>query len=148
MINLHYLDDISDRKAMNNRHPNKVVVKNALTKNCLVMGDFNLDVRMELRHDYNYNIPLRRLTDFTNANNLIKLVKFNNWSQTVNGVRKESLLDHIYVDDIAFIKDIDSRETTFGDHLLAFIELTFCDVVQTKATFKKGKQTNTQHQKI
>ena len=97
------------------------VVKNALTKNCLVMGDFNLDVRMALRNDYIYKIPLSRLTDFTDANNLIQLVKFNTCSRTINGVRKESLLDNIYVDDRDF------REPTFGDHLLVFVELAFCD---------------------
>ena len=101
------------------------------------MGDFNLDVRMMLRHGNNYKIPLSLLTDFTDANNLIQQVKFNTWFQTINGVRKESLLDQIYVDDIAFIKDIDYRELTFGDHLLVFIELTFCYVVQTNATLRR-----------
>ena len=44
-------------------------------------------------------------TDFADVNSLIQLVNFNTWSRTVNGVRKESLLDHIYVDDDAIVKD-------------------------------------------
>ena len=60
------------------------------------MGDFNLDVKMELRHDYSRRIPLCHLTEFTDVNNLIQLVNFNTWSRTVNGIRKESLLDHIF----------------------------------------------------
>ena len=33
------------------------VLRGAVTKNCFVMGDFNLDVRMELRSDYLYKSP-------------------------------------------------------------------------------------------
>ena len=43
-----------------------IVLKNALTKDCLVMGDFNLDVNMTMRPDYPYKIPLENLTDFAN----------------------------------------------------------------------------------
>ena len=34
------------------------VLKRALTKNCFIMGDFNLDIEMEHRTDYVYNIIL------------------------------------------------------------------------------------------
>ena len=33
------------------------ILKNALTNNCFIMGDFNLDVNMEHRLDYHYRIP-------------------------------------------------------------------------------------------
>ena len=32
------------------------VLRGALTKNCFVMGDFNLDTEMELRTDYVYRL--------------------------------------------------------------------------------------------
>ena len=70
------------------------------------MGDFNLDVRLELRPDYSYKMQLGHLTDFVLANHLIQLVDFTTWSRTINGIRKESLLDHVYTDDIANVKNI------------------------------------------
>ena len=62
----------------------------AMTKNCFVMGDFNLDVEMENRQDYLYKGPLSNLTDFTTQHNLLQLVHFKTWTRTINGVRKES----------------------------------------------------------
>ena len=88
------------------------VVRNALTKNCFVMGDFNLDVRMEHRDDYVYKIPLSHLTEFANTNNLVQLVDFNTWSRAINRIKKESLLDHVYVEDDAAVTDIKFKEPT------------------------------------
>ena len=60
----------------------------AMTKNCFVMGDFNLDVKMELRNDYLYKGPYCLLTDFTTRNNLVQLVNFVTWTRTINGVKR------------------------------------------------------------
>ena len=73
------------------------LLKKAVTKNCLVLGNFNLDVRMELRNHYLYKVPFNLLTTFINKTNLVQLVNFETWTRTINGVRKESTLDHVYV---------------------------------------------------
>ena len=52
------------------------VLKGAMTRNCFVLGDFNLDVEMEHITDYLYKGPLSQLTDFTTQNNLVQLVHF------------------------------------------------------------------------
>ena len=114
-----------------------IVLKNALTKDCLVMGDFNLDVNMTMRPDYPYKIPLENLTDFANFNNLTQIVNFNTWSRTVNGTRKESLLDHVYVDDISLIQNLSYNEPTFGDHLLVITELILRNVVEQKTITRR-----------
>ena len=57
--------------------------------------------------------------------------------QTVNGVKKESLLDHIYVDDVVIVKDIKSIEPTFGDHLLVLADLEIFNNVETKSIRKR-----------
>ena len=36
------------------------------------------------------------LTTFINETNLVQLVNFETWTRTINGVRKESTLDHVY----------------------------------------------------
>ena len=75
-------------------------------KNCIIMGDFNLDVRMELRPDYSYKTQLGHLTDFVLANHLILLVDFTTWSRTIKSKWKESFLDHVYINDIANVRNI------------------------------------------
>ena len=67
------------------------VLTGALSKNCFVMGDFNLDVKMEHRNDYAYKFLYNLLTDFTTANNLTQLVNFKTPSRTIKGAKKSRL---------------------------------------------------------
>ena len=69
------------------------------------MGGFNLDVKMEMRPDYLYKTPLSHLTEFANAKNLTQMVSFSTWCRTINAVRKESLLDHVYVNEFFTCKE-------------------------------------------
>ena len=73
------------------------ILSNALCNSCFVMGDFNLDARMSNRQDYLRKEPLKLLNDFALVNNLSQIVNFCTWSRTINGIKKESLLDHVYV---------------------------------------------------
>ena len=68
------------------------VVKNAQSKDCLVMGDFNLDINMSMRPDYSYKSTLNHLTEFANFNNLTQMVNFNTWSRIINGLKKTRFL--------------------------------------------------------
>ena len=88
------------------------------------MGDFNLDVEMEHRNDYLYKGPLKLLTEFTTQKNLVQLVQFKTWSRTINGVIKESTLDHIYTDDATLVNDVFYKVPTFGDHKLIVAKLS------------------------
>ena len=63
------------------------------------------------------------LTDFVNQNNLSQLVNFPTWSRTINGIKKESLLDHVYANDTSFVSCVYFKVPTFGDHVLVIVEL-------------------------
>ena len=78
---------------------------------------------MEGIDSYNYKMPLCNLTEFALNNKLQQIIEFCTWSRIINGVKKESLLDHIYVTDFAKIKDVQYVEPVFGDHALEIIEL-------------------------
>ena len=80
------------------------IIKNALNSNSYVMGDFNLDANMESRPDYNRRIQLESLCNFASESNLSQVVNFNTWSRIIKNVKKESLLDHVYVKNTASIK--------------------------------------------
>ena len=75
---------------------------------------------MENRLDYHNKIPLATLTEFTLHEGLTQVINFKTWSRTINGVKKESLLDHIYTNNVSIINNVNFEVPTFGDHVLAF----------------------------
>ena len=99
------------------------IIKNALSNNCYIMGDFNLDAKMEFRSDYHHRIPLSTLTNFALEANLTQVVNFNTWSRIIKGKKKESLLDLVYVSNIATMSNVRFSTPTFGDHLLVMVDI-------------------------
>ena len=89
-----------------------IVLSNAVVKNTMVLGDFNLDAGMEARQDYVYKMPLELLSNFALEKNLLQLVNFNTWSRNINGVRKQSCLDHIYLNCIETIVSVNQISPT------------------------------------
>ena len=47
--------------------------------------------------------------------------EFDTWSQIVNGVKRSSMLDHIYVKDRSTVKNLSFKAPTFGDHVFAIV---------------------------
>ena len=89
-----------------------IVLSNAVVKNTMVLGDFNLDAGMEARQDYVYKMPLELLSNFALEKNLLQLVNFNTWSRNINGIRKQSCLDHIYLNCIETIVSVNQISPT------------------------------------
>ena len=56
--------------------------------------------------------------------NLIQIVNFVTWSRIINGIRKSSILDHIYVNNLSTISDVTFETPVFGDHVLVVVNLT------------------------
>ena len=114
------------------------IIKNALTSNTYLLGDFNLDARMEMRDDYDRKIPLSSLVNFALENNLIQMVNETTWSRTINGIRKESLLDHVYLNNPASVLNVFNNTPLFGDHSLVLVELTFKPHAEVKSLLKRN----------
>ena len=72
------------------------IIKNSVCKNCYILGDFNLDARMESWPDYDKKLPLAQLFEFAVEYNFNQIVDFCTWSRVINGAKKESLIDHVY----------------------------------------------------
>ena len=101
------------------------LISRAMCNNCYVVGDFNLDVGMAHRPDYSNKLTLGKLENFVSAENLTQIVNFDTWSRVINGTKKSSLLDHIYVKNPATVVDIYQETPPFGDHLLVIATLQF-----------------------
>ena len=98
-------------------------INRALANNTYVMGDFNLDANKSNYPDYHRQIPLERLNAFALNAHLTQIVTFNTWSCTINGIHKDSLLDHVYVKNLENVLNINYMDPTFDDHRLILVEL-------------------------
>ena len=52
-----------------------------------------------------------------------QVVDFKTWSRTINGTKKESLLDHVYINNLATFCSVYFETPVFGDHVLVITEL-------------------------
>ena len=59
-------------------------------------------------------------------------------TQIINGVKKQSCLDHIYSNCTETILSVNQIDPTFGDHLLIHVELSLKDVTAVNYIFKRN----------
>ena len=54
---------------------------------------------------------------------MIQVVDFNTWSRIINGNRKESMLDHVYLNNFDIFDSVYFENPVFGDHVLVILKL-------------------------
>ena len=103
----------------------------------VVVGDFNLNYTLNNNITYNY----KRLFDILNVAvtecGLTQIVNFPTWSRNINGVHKESILDHIYLSDITKMVAVTNIIPEIGDHKLIILE-TSDKLVEPKKLKKRN----------
>ena len=114
---------IQNNVSLLNRFTTQIIlIKNAiisnLTSEAILLGDFNLNHALNHNINYNYKSFFEPLNELTLSLNLTQLINFPTWSRVVNGVTKESILDHIYIKDPTIIKNLSSRTPEVGHHKL------------------------------
>ena len=78
------------------------------------------------------------MNDFALSNNLSQIVDFCTWSRTINGIRKESLLDHVYVNNPAVINTVTFETPLFGDHVLILVNLNMSHIASNLVLQKRN----------
>ena len=78
---------------------------------------------IKLRTDSHHKTTLNNLINCALDANLKQVINFDTWSCTINGITKMSMLDHIYVNNIATVNNVKFKVPTFGDHILAIVQL-------------------------
>ena len=108
------------------------IIEKNITPRTIVLGDFNLDASKQYRQDYAHSNIYDVLSEFLTRRNLFQLVDFPTWSRTVNNIKKESILDHVYVSDTTLIDKCYSVNPLFGDHVAVVIEISSTSSVSDK----------------
>jgi exonuclease III len=96
------------------------LINQALTNNTIIMGDFNLDWNKKDMQSYQFNSYFDLLDEKILNSNLIQIVENPTWSRIVNGTLRESLLDHIYVNDVTLFNEASEMTPYFGDHKMVY----------------------------
>lgn len=95
-------------------------------QNVCFVGDFNVDYFNISNKSYHLSNLANRLTQWCVVNDLVQIVKDHTRSQTyitdVVNVTKESLLDHVYVDNIYIHQSVDVIPATNSDHSLITVK--------------------------
>ena len=99
------------------------LVKIAMTPNTVLLGDFNLDYARKYELDYVNKNMFINFDKELDVFNLEQVIAFPTWSREILGVRKYSILDHVYTTDSTDIANIYKRDPIFGDHSLIIVEL-------------------------
>ena len=89
----------------------------------IIIGDFNLDFRKETDPYYGHHVLYESLISTFEPLGLIQLINFETWTRFVNGVKRSSIIDHIYANDPFVINNIQKIETEIGDHCLITCQL-------------------------
>jgi endonuclease/exonuclease/phosphatase family metal-dependent hydrolase len=88
----------------------------AATNNCVILGDFNIDYSRKFVVKYRNKQLLAYFENVLSHLGLYQHVTFPMWLRTVNGVLKESILDHSYSNTPIFLNNKSSICPIFGDH--------------------------------
>ena len=76
------------------------LIKVAMKKRTIIIGDFNLDYSQKENINYRYANLFNDFEEILTINTLFQIIEFPTWSRIVNNELKESTLDHIYLTDM------------------------------------------------
>ena len=117
----------------------KSAILNNMSLTPIVVGDFNLNYSLNHNITYQY----KRLFDTLNVAvmdcGLTQVVDFPTWHRKINGIDKESILDHIYVKDTTKIVAIENIDPEIGDHKIIIMELSDAAVTPSKIIKRSWK---------
>ena len=93
-----------------------------ITNNTIILGDFNMDLKRANDPSYSKKFLLEDFNNTLGHHNLNQCCNDYTWNRVINGVVKQSLLDHIYESQSGLTHQLKLSEPHFGDHkLLTFL---------------------------
>ena len=111
--------------------------RNLNGRKLIILGDFNLDDSKRNSFDYRHKNLFELQNETFEQLNLYQQVNFPTWQRIINNEKKESILDHIYVQDPTFINSIHHITPLIGDHKLILCKLLTA-TEPLKPTYKRN----------
>ena len=89
----------------------------------MVVGDFNLNYKLINNTQYHLKNIFDRLNATMDECNMLQIVNFPTWSRVINGIKKESIIDHIYIKDITNVLNFYPVSPEIGDHKIIIVKV-------------------------
>ena len=86
-----------------------------------MLGDFNLDWSRRFDTAYSHKNYYEDMEENLGGFNLNQVVNFETWTRAINGIVKQSILDHIHLVNPYFISELKKTDLTYSDHLMGSI---------------------------
>ena len=117
----------------------KGMCENLGERKILIAGDFNLDDSKRYAPDYRHKHLFELQNVLFDQHNLMQLIDFPTWNRVVNNVMKNSILDHVYVQDPTFVRNMNYTTPLIGDHKLLIFDI-LCKSEPPKIHLKRNWQ--------
>ena len=98
------------------------IIKSLNASNLIILGDFNIDFLKINTQNYNRTNTFNILEEVLIEKTLVQLIKKPTWERVYNNSLKQSLLDHIYCNNIQIVETITNDKQVCGDHNLVAIK--------------------------
>ena len=109
------------------------LIKAAMNASTIVLGDFNLDWARRFDASYAYKNYYEDMELHLEEFGLNQIVNKASWTRTINGVVKESIIDHIYLKNPLKISDLCFSWQAYTDHsLINYICLQHTTIIIAK----------------
>jgi endonuclease/exonuclease/phosphatase family metal-dependent hydrolase len=92
-------------------------------ENFIIMGDMNLDERRRSDRSYNLHQLYQLWDEFERERNLTQMVNFSTWTRLHAGNLRQSIIDHVYVDNQTLVEYVEEVSVTIGDHVPVLVSL-------------------------
>ena len=99
------------------------VLNEACHPNMIIIGDFNIDLSKTNLQNYKYANIYNELESYFIENTFVQLIKKTTWQRKYKDTLKESILDHIYTNNLCNVISNFNEQQTIGDHNLIGLEL-------------------------
>jgi hypothetical protein len=106
-------------------------IKNAMTHNVIILGDFNLDWSQKGAACYAMRNYFDEFELVLSDYRLTQMVNFPTWSRIVNNLPRSSITEHVYLQDPCMVSILTVTWPIFGDHLLIILNLDLMTPVIT-----------------
>ena len=83
----------------------------------------NLDERRRSDRSYHLHQLYQMWDDFERERCLIQMVEFSTWTRMHAGTLRQSIIDHVYVNNQALVEYVEELSVTVGDHVPVLISL-------------------------
>ena len=129
------------------------LISSIITKNTIILGDFNLDHKKRFDINYSHKNYFIILNQMITDHHLSQIVNFNTGSRVINNIHHSSLIDHIYVNSAVNTLNLASYTPPFGDHLLITFTVNSkltnpkCIIKRNWKSYSKDKLINSLSQK-